>query len=92
MLVVAERESTTMDDMRQISAALRHLDAPVVGMALTEGGVEIYDWGRVDTGRQDSPQLAADERDPTAQIPITDSPETPPLEELSVAEHAPREV
>ena len=52
VLVVAERETTTMDDMRQISAAVRHLEAPVVGMALTEGGLEFYDWGRVDLERK----------------------------------------
>ena len=48
VLVVGERETTTIDEMRRTSAALRHLGAPVVGMALTSGGAEIYDWGRVD--------------------------------------------
>ena len=51
VLLVAERETTTVDEMRRISAALRHLDAPVVGLALTDGGLEIYDWGRVDAAR-----------------------------------------
>jgi hypothetical protein len=80
--------------MRQISAALNHLEAPVVGMALTEGGLEIYDWGRVDTERQTDRELPIDERDPTEQIPITESAGVAPvpLEELPVVEHAPREV
>ena len=38
--------------MRRISATLKHLDAPVVGIALTDGGLEIYDWGRVDAERE----------------------------------------
>ena len=94
VLVVAERETTTVDDMRQISAALNHLEAPVVGMALTEGGLEIYDWGRVDTEPKTDRELPIDERDPTEQIPITESAGVAPvpLEELPVVEHAPREV
>jgi Mrp family chromosome partitioning ATPase len=95
VLVVAERETTTMDDMRQISAALRHLEAPVVGMALTEGGLEFYDWGRVDLERKGRHQLSSDERDPTEQIPISETTgitPAPSFEELPVVEHAPREV
>jgi Mrp family chromosome partitioning ATPase len=94
VLVVAERETTTLDDMRQISAALRHLEAPVVGVALTEGGLDIFDWGRVDTERQTDHELPMDERDPTEQIPITESAGVAPapFEELPVVEHAPREL
>lgn len=95
VLVVAERETTTLDEMRRMSAALRHLDAPVVGMALTDGGLEIYDWGRVDSELETSvEQQPADERDPTEQLPISGAPEVDPapsLDELSVVEHAPRE-
>ena len=72
VLVVAERETTTVDEMRRISAALRHLQAPVVGLALTDGGLEIYDWGRVDDELQTDQALASDERDPTEQIPISE--------------------
>jgi len=95
VLVVAERETTTVDEMRRISAALRHLEAPVVGLALTDGGLEIYDWGRVDDGLQTDNALASDERDPTEQIPISESigaAPAAPFEELPVVEHAPREV
>ena len=95
VLVVAERETTTLDEMRRISAMLKRLDAPVVGMALT-GGLEIYDWELVDselkTGHQERP---ADARDPTEQIPISESTgvaSAPPFDELPVVEHAPREV
>ena len=73
----------------------RHLEAPVVGLALTDGGLEIYDWGRVDAELQADHELPGDERDPTEQIPITESTgvaPAPPLDELPVVEHAPREV
>lgn len=94
VLVVAERETTTLDEMRRMSAALRHLDAPVVGMALTDGGLEIYDWGRMDTELETPVEQPAEERDPTEQLPIAEAPgvdPAPPLDELSVVEHAPRE-
>ncbi len=95
VLVVAERETTTTDDMRRMSAVLKRLNAPVVGMALTDGGLEIYDWGRAGTELEAGHELAADEREPTQQIPISESADdaaAPPLEELPVVEHAPREV
>jgi hypothetical protein len=94
VLVVAERETTKLDEMRRISAALRHLQAPVVGMALTDGGLEIYDWGRVGSELETSDERPSDERDPTDQIPITESADVAPaprLDELSVVEHAPWE-
>jgi hypothetical protein len=95
VLVVAERDTTRVGDMRQMSAALRHLGAPVVGMALTDGHLEVYDWGRVDSELENPNEQASKERDPTEQLPISKSAvadPTPPLEELSVVEHAPREV
>jgi hypothetical protein len=95
VLLVAERETTTVGEMREISAALRHLDAPVVGLALTDGGLEIYDWGRVDTERPTDQELASDERDPTEQIPISESSgvvPASPFDELPVVEHTPRDV
>jgi hypothetical protein len=95
VLVVAERETTTLDEMRRISAALRHLGAPVVGMALTEGGLELYDWGigdsEYDETTDDKPTL---ERDPTEQLPITGSGDVAPapeFDELSSVEHMRRE-
>ena len=95
VLVVAERETTTLDDMRQISARLRHLGAPVVGMALTAGGLEIYDWGRVDAELQAGDVQPSEERDPTEQLSISGPAgvaPAPPIDELSVVEFAPREV
>jgi hypothetical protein len=95
VLLVAERETTTVGEMRLTSAALRHLEAPVVGLTLTDGGLEVYDWGRGDAELPADHELEGDERDPTAQVPITEfsdvAPE-PPVEELPVVEHAPREV
>ena len=94
VLVVAERETTTTNDMRRLSAVLQRLRAPVVGMALTDGGLEIYDWGRVDAELQAGHELAADEREPTEQIPISkpaDGAPAPPVDELPVVEHVPRD-
>jgi hypothetical protein len=94
VLVVAERESTTLDQMRRISAVLRHLEAPVAGMALTHGGVEVYDWDRVESEIEKSDEERGDEREPTEEVPIFGSLEAAPalrFDELSVVEHAPRE-
>jgi Mrp family chromosome partitioning ATPase len=93
VLVVGERETTTLDEMRRISAALRHLEAPVVGMALTDGGVEVYDWGRVDAELATADEQPSEERDPTEQLLITGSADIAPAPpfELSVVEYAPRE-
>ena len=94
VLVVGERETTTLDEMRRISAALRHLEAPVVGMALTNGGLEIYDWGRTEPELETPGGRLGEERDPTEQLPVsksTDAVPAPLLDELSVVEHSPRE-
>jgi hypothetical protein len=94
--VVAERETTRIDEMRRISEALRHLEAPVVGMALTDGGLEIYEWGRVDSSLERADEQPSHDGDPpTEETPISQSlgvDPAPPLDELSVVEHAPREV
>jgi hypothetical protein len=42
VLVVGERDATTMDQVRRTGAALKRLGAPVVGMALTSA--ETHDW------------------------------------------------
>jgi hypothetical protein len=97
VLVVAEREKTTLSDMRRVSAAFRHLGAPVVGMALTEGGLEVYDWGHEETELETGDDEAEDVRDPTQQLPISGptgfgvAPTFDELDELSVVEPAPRE-
>lgn len=94
VLVVAERETTTVDEMRRMSAMLRHLGAPVVGTALTEGGLEIYDWGQIDSELQSGDEPQQDEREPTQQLPVTEAAGVDPalpVDELSVVEHAQRE-
>jgi hypothetical protein len=95
VLVVAEREATTLDETRRLSAALRRLDAPVVGMALTDGGLEIYDWGRDDSELEKADQQPSHDLEPTGQIPVSDSAgvvPAPPFDELPAVEHATREV
>ena len=96
MLVVAEREATTLDEMRRMSAVLRRLGAPVVGVALTDGGLEIYDWGLADSELQEGGEPQQEERDPTEQLPVStaaDVDPTSPLDEMSVSvvEHTQRE-
>ena len=94
VLVVAERETTHLDEMRRLSAALRHLEAPVVGMALTEGVVETYDWGRADSELEPAAREPSEERDPTEQLPVSASVgvvPAPPFDDMFVVEHAPRE-
>jgi hypothetical protein len=91
VLVVAERETTTTDEMRRMSAELRHLDAPVAGLALTDGGLEIYDWGRVDSELETADEEPTDERDPTQQLPISGAPDSASFDELPVVERAPRQ-
>ena len=95
VLVVAERETTHIDEMRRMSAALTHLGAPVVGIALTDGALEVYDWERVDSELESADESPIEDRDPTEQLPISKSAvvaTAPPLDELSVVEYAPREV
>jgi hypothetical protein len=64
-------------------------------VALTDGGLEMYDWGRVDSELQEGDELQNDERDPTEQLPVSEAAgvDPAPLDELSVSmvEHAPRE-
>jgi Mrp family chromosome partitioning ATPase len=68
VLVVAEREKTTVGEARKTSATLKRLGAPVVGMVLTDGPLlETYIWG------VDSELEAADEqpsKDRTEELPI----------------------
>jgi Mrp family chromosome partitioning ATPase len=68
VLVVAEREKTTVGEARKTSATLKRLGAPVVGMVLTDGPpLETYIWG------VDSELEAADEQpseDRTDELPI----------------------
>ncbi len=94
VLVVADRELSTLKEMRQLSAALRRLDAPVVGVALTEGGVELFDWGPADTELEMPGERASHPLDPTEQLPLSgplDAVPAPVRDELSVMEHARRE-
>ena len=94
VLVVAERDSTRLDEMRRIKSVLKRLEAPVVGLALTEGRVEIYNWGRGDVDFETADDEASQEPDPTEQIPPvgpTKSVSSLSFDELAVAEHTPRE-
>lgn len=93
VLVVAERETSTITEIRRLKAALKRLDAPVVGMALTEGGLQMYDWGRVDSEFEATTEHQGPALDPTEQIPISEAASVarPPLDEFSMVEHSRRE-
>ena len=94
VLVVAERETTTVGEMKRLSAALQHLAAPVVGMALTDGGVEFYDWGRIDAEFEIADEHPSHELDPTEQVPLSESSgvaAASPFDEFTVVEQARRE-
>jgi hypothetical protein len=95
VLVVAERESTTVGETRRLSAILRRLDAPVVGMALTEGGLEMYDWGLVEAELEEAEQDQRYALDPTEEIRISrPSGDVPAarLDDVSVAKSTPQEI
>jgi len=78
VLVVAERETTTVNEARRTSATLKRLGAPVVGMALTDGPpLESYIWGF------DSELEPADEgrgRDTTEQLPVVEPADVAPAQ------------
>jgi hypothetical protein len=103
VLVVAEREMTTITEMRRLKEVLLHLEAPVVGMAMTDGTLEAYDWGlaeeELETSATQQDHHALDVKrthplDPTEQIPVSRSTgisADAPLEDISVAEHSQQE-
>jgi hypothetical protein len=95
VLVVGERRTTSIPQVRRASAALTRLGAPVVGMTLTRPAEEKYDWGR-----DDESELEASDEEPngvydtTEQIPLTESTAVEPaglVEEGAVDYHAPPE-
>ena len=95
VLTVGERQTTSLKEVRGISAALRRLGAPVVGMALTRARGRTYVWGR-DSEFDDEEEFDADDelldedRDPTEQVPITESATVvpaPPIEGASLTDH-----
>ena len=70
VLVVAEREMTTIDETRRTSATLKRLGAPVVGMALTDGPSR-----RATSGasiRNSSRQTRGGGRDTTERLPVVE--------------------
>ena len=70
VLVVAERETTTLNEAKETSATLKRLGAPVVGMALTDGPpLESYVWG-VDSELE--PAGEPPSRDTTEELPIVE--------------------
>jgi hypothetical protein len=94
VLVVAERETSTITEMRRLKAALKRLDAPVVGMVLTEGGLQMFDWGPVESEYETPAERPSGALDPTEQIPISESTgasSARTMDEFSVVEHSRRE-
>lgn len=73
VLVVAERSTTTVPEIKRIKDALKRLGAPVVGMALTRTGEDDYVWGMAeDLDDEFDPELDEEsdgEDPPTEQLP-----------------------
>ncbi len=99
VLVVGERESTTVAETKRMSASLRRLGAPVVGMALTNARWETDLWGvdselETDDETDDEPPSGDRDPDPTEQVPVAKPAGVVPavsLDDLSVVHHAPPE-
>jgi hypothetical protein len=80
VLVVGERDSTTMDDLRRAKSALTRLAAPVVGVVLTGAhqgedlwGADSWDWDEYESlDSETSQEGVAESADDTAQVPIVD--------------------
>jgi hypothetical protein len=66
VLVVGERRTTTVGDIKRTKAALKRLGAPVVGMALTRSSEKPYVWGHA-SELEEQPK---DDDPETEQLPI----------------------
>jgi hypothetical protein len=71
VLVVGERDKTTVDEVRKTSAALRRLGAPVVGITLTISGAEPDDLWGANSEIEPVEEEPGEERHSTAEIPVT---------------------
>jgi Mrp family chromosome partitioning ATPase len=67
VLVVAERDATTVDQVRRTGSALKRLGAPVIGMALTSA--ETQDWD-IDSGFGTEYGRMSDGFDKTEPVPV----------------------
>lgn len=97
VLVVGERQKTTVNEVRRTSAALSRLGAPVVGLALTRTRGRTYDWDRddeeLDDEELDDQELDGD-YDTTEQLPLTEASGVTPatsVGESAGADHVPPE-
>ena len=72
VLMVGERQTTSLKEVRGTSAALRRLGAPVVGMALTHAQGRTYPWGHDSEFDSNDEQLYED-GNPTEEVSITES-------------------
>jgi hypothetical protein len=71
VLVVGERRTTTVSDVKRTKAALKRLGAPVVGMALTRSGEKGYVWGHGSELDDELEQELSEEDPPTEQLPTS---------------------
>jgi hypothetical protein len=89
VLVVGERQTTKLNEVRKTGAALTRLGLPVVGMALTRAPEGTYLWGR-DSEFEDADE-EPDGTHETAQLPIAESPGVGPAtredDEEAMADH-----
>ncbi|HXA32441.1 MAG TPA: hypothetical protein VNV87_09300, partial [Acidimicrobiales bacterium] len=84
VLVVGERRSTTLNDMRRMSTVLRRLGAPVAGMALTDASALKNNQWDDEFGENGA---AGGREELVEAIPVVDV--TPPVDVTPVAEATP---
>ena len=92
VLMVGERQTTSLKEVRGTSAALRRLGAPVVGMALTRAQGRTFAWGRdSEFDAEDSELYPRDELDAQDEFDSKDGQlyeDRDPTEEVPVTESA----
>jgi hypothetical protein len=90
VLVVGERDATTMDQVRRTGAALKRLGAPVIGMALTSAESDAWDVdSEFEAEDEDGPLSGVyDRTEPVRVVPSTDITPAAPVEDRPAVDHA----
>lgn len=96
VLVVGERRSTGVNEIRRTGAVLTRLGAPVVGMTLTRPSEDSdsYDWGQAESELETFDEEPSGLYDTTEQIPLIESigvAQATPVDEGAADDHAPPE-
>jgi hypothetical protein len=90
VLVVGERTSTTMDDLRRAKAALTRLAAPVVGVVLTGEHQSEDLWG-VESGEDSDDYESSDDTETRRHPVVVGADDTAPVPIVDVSTNHPTE-